>query len=129
MLRAARFWLLLAVFGLAANTQAQESAEAGRNALLLARIRSHMAETLRRQPDYTCVQTVERSQRPARSSRFEVVDTLRLEVALIGGKELFSWPGAGRFEDKELRQIVGRGTTSTGSFGRRPDSQLLERGA
>ena len=29
-------------------------------------------------------------------------DTLRLEVAFVNGKELYSWLGAGKFEDREI---------------------------
>jgi hypothetical protein len=34
----------------------------------------------------------------------------------VNGHELFAWPGAGRFEDRELRDMVG-GTSGTGAFG------------
>jgi hypothetical protein len=45
------------------------------------------------------------------------LDTLRLEVALVEGKELFSWPGAGKFEEKGIGEIVGRGgAIGNGSF-------------
>src|SRR5215469_12007656 len=76
--------------------------------LLLARIKAKAADNLRRLPNYTCTQTIERSRRPARARRFEPVDMLRLEVALVAGKELFSWPGAGQFEDKGIGELVGR---------------------
>ena len=44
------------------------------------------------------------------------MDTLRLEVALVNGEELFSWPGAGKFEEKGIGEIVAGGTTTTGDF-------------
>jgi hypothetical protein len=84
--------------------------------ILLARIRVVMAENLQRLPNYTCLQTIERARRPAPTRKFQLMDTLRLEVALVGGKELFSWPGAGQFEERELRDFVG-GTSGNGSFG------------
>lgn len=85
--------------------------------LLLARIKVHMAEQLRRQPNYTCVELIERSRRPAGSRRYQFLDTLRLEVALVDGKELFAWPGARKFEEKRLEDIVtGGGAIGNGNF-------------
>lgn len=85
--------------------------------LLLARIKVHMAGQLRRQPNYTCVELIERSRRPAGSRRYQFLDTLRLEVALADGKELFAWPGARKFEEKRLEDIVtGGGAIGNGNF-------------
>jgi len=108
-------WMLL----LAALTlTAQEAPEPKIDAdlLRLARIKVHMGANLQGLPNYTCTQTIERSRRLPRSRRFELQDTLRLEVALVEGKELFSWPGSGRFEDKEMRDLVGNGTFGNGNF-------------
>ena len=82
----------------------------------LALIKTRVADNLGRQPDYTCLQTIERSQRAARSKRFKSMDTLRLEVALIGGKEVFSWPGESKFRNSDVSAIVGGGTLSSGGF-------------
>ncbi|MGH9673442.1 MAG: hypothetical protein ACRD44_09700 [Bryobacteraceae bacterium] len=97
--------------------------------LLLARIKVVMEQNLNSLPNYTCTQTVERSQRAAPTRRFRLVDTLRLEVALINGKELFSWPGAKRFEERRLSEIVGGGTTADGSFGLHARAVFLGRSA
>ena len=70
------------------------SAQLAPDVALLARIRTHMLETLERQPNYTCVETVERSRRAAAARRFQLQDTLRLEVALVEGHEMFGWPGS-----------------------------------
>src|SRR5438445_498169 len=51
--------------------------------LLLARIKVHMLDTLARQPDYTCLETVERSRRDGYTRKYRLEDTLRLEVALV----------------------------------------------
>src|SRR5579872_735111 len=74
--------------------------------LLLAHIRTRMVSNLQRQPNYTCVETVERSRRAGPARKFELQDTLRLEVALVDGKEMFAWPGARRFEDADFRMMV-----------------------
>src|SRR5947209_5979022 len=108
-----RTFVLLALC--AAGCFAQE-AELSPDLLLLARIKTNMESTLRRQPNYTCVQQVERSQRLAPRQRFELVDMLRLEVALVNGKELFAWPGSKKFEDTELRHMVSGGAIGNGNF-------------
>jgi len=94
--------------------------------LLLARIKARAAENLRRLPNYTCTQTIERSRRGAKARKFEPLDTLRLEVALVEGKELFSWPGAGKFEEKGIGEIVGSGgAIGNGSFALHAKSVFL----
>ncbi len=47
----------------------------------------------------------------------QFTDTLRLEVALVDGKEMFAWPGAKQFEDKEIRDIVPSGMFGNGNYG------------
>ncbi len=84
--------------------------------LLLVRIRQKMAETLRHMPDYTCVQTLERWREGDPCAHCRYWERLRLEVALIGGKERFAWPGAQQFEEKDIDQILPPGATATGDF-------------
>lgn len=84
--------------------------------LLLARIKLKMEETLRRQPNYTCMETIQRSVRRAPARRFRMIDTLRLEVAIVDGKEMFSWPGAREFRTTDPREMVPSGTIGTGYF-------------
>jgi hypothetical protein len=82
---------------------------------LLPRIRAKMSDILLRQPNYTCTETIERtSQTPGARTRVE--DTLRLEVALVEGKEMFAWPGSKRFEDHDLRDLVTTGMFGNGNF-------------
>ena len=45
-------------------------------------------------PNYTCLETMERSQRWPRAKSFRPLDTVRLEVSNVDGKELLAWPGA-----------------------------------
>lgn len=84
--------------------------------LQLAHIRDHMVEQLRRQPNYTCVETVERSARPGAKKNFQLKDTLRMEVALVDGKEMFAWPGARKFEATDLGDMVKEGAIGNGNF-------------
>ena len=94
---------------------------------LLARIKQRMAHNLSRAPNYTCLETIERSARDHPSQRFRTADRLRLEVALVNRKELFSWPGAEKFEEKSLNDLVGGGTTTTGDFALHARAVFLSR--
>jgi hypothetical protein len=82
----------------------------------LSRIRRSMSENLKRQPDYTCSITIERSHRTGSSKRFQLEDTVRLEVAYSGGKELYSWPGSSKFDERDVTEIVKGGAIGTGDF-------------
>lgn len=83
--------------------------------LLISRIRGHMRDVLLAQPDYTCMETVERT-RESPGGGPEVEDTLRLEVALVGSREMFAWPGSDEFEDTEVRDLVTTGMFGNGNF-------------
>ena len=82
---------------------------------LLPRIRTHMTDVLLRQPNYTCTETVERT-RQTLGGRSIVQDTLRLEVALAEGKEMFAWPGSKQFEDHQLKDLAPTGMFGNGNF-------------
>ncbi len=94
------------------------AAQADPDTLLLARIKQRMANNLDHLPNYTCTQTIERFVRRAGSRRSQLLDTMRLEVALVGGKEMYAWPGAGRFEDREIKEFAPHGgAIGSGNFG------------
>ncbi len=109
-----RVWLALC--GAALQLAAQDEAHDGTPALLQ-RVRTHMVETLARQPNYTCLETVERSNRAGKEKEFRLLDTVRLEVALVDGREMFAWPGSKQFEDTDLRAFVPTGMFGNGDFG------------
>lgn len=96
--------------------------------LLLQRVRIKAAQNLTRLPNYTCLQTIERSLRPGPKKKPQIVDTVRLEVALVNGKELFAWPGSRRFQDTEIRKLVVSGAIGTGSFAGLAKSVFQTRG-
>jgi len=79
---------------------------------LLARIQAKAGENLL----HVCVQTVDRSHRSTAKEPFKALDTLRLQVALIGNREQYAWLDARKFDDRELRDMVGRGAIGTGNF-------------
>ena len=83
---------------------------------LLARFRERIKDTLKRVPDYTCAETVTRSRRTGSQGVFQSLDVLRLQVALIGGRERYAWPDARQFDERDLRDLVGKGVIGTGNF-------------
>jgi hypothetical protein len=95
---------------------------------LYLRARAAVAASLAGLPDYTCAETIERLRRRPRGFKFEQRDTIRLEVALAGGKELFSRPGAGTFEERSLDEMVG-GTIGNGDFAEHARNLFLADGA
>ena len=107
-------------------------------AATLANVRAKINATMLRLPKYACIQTIDRSyftrvtKRLATPSCAEVsddlkngrgtlrlnsTDRLRLEVAQGDGREIHSWPGAGRFETGYIDELVNRGPVASGSFG------------
>jgi len=79
---------------------------------------------------YACVETVERqyfqpredkaaacTAAPNRAGPLEAVDRLRLEVTFSSGHEIYSWPGATRFDSRDVSEIIREGPIATGSFG------------
>lgn len=84
---------------------------------LLGRVLERMRDQIGRLPDYTCTQTVERRARPNAEKPWTQVDRLQLEVALVGGKELYAVAGQRSFSEKPLIDMVKKGTVSTGQFG------------
>jgi hypothetical protein len=85
--------------------------------LLLVQIREHIKKDLAEAGNSTCVESVARSSRKTEGVQMQSIDTLRFEVARIGGKELFSFPGERRFTQRSLTELVGMGMTAEGLFG------------
>jgi hypothetical protein len=80
------------------------------------KIRSQMAETLIRIPNYTCTETIERVRIGDDCPQCEVTERLRVEVLVDGKREVVTWPGGSKFEDKEIYNLVDHGTTVMGHF-------------
>jgi hypothetical protein len=82
---------------------------------LLARVRKQVFSNLERLPDYTCLQSIDRTVRklPLPAD----VDRLRFEVAYVGGRELLSWPGERKFLERRLEEMSKRnGAMAFGDF-------------
>lgn len=109
-------WSLVPAWLCVLGVSSAQNVELAPEVATLVRIKSRMSETLARQPNYTCVQQVERSHRRVPRGRYELHDLLRVEVALVDGKEMFAWPGARRFEETDLTEMISGGAIGTGNF-------------
>jgi hypothetical protein len=104
---------------------------------VLIRLRDQVLAHARRVPNHTCVETVkrdryetvERSKQACDSLlaarrqegapnrlRLATTDRLRLDVALADDREIYSWAGAARFEEKDLDEFIPEGAIGTGPF-------------
>ncbi len=104
----------------AAEVQANEDP-----AELLQRIRSKIAEHLSRLSNYTCHVAIDRLERAVNSSRFGPRDSVELEVAFVGDRELFSRPGEAHFAEQPISQIVPNGMIGNDTFGSHDDDVFL----
>ena len=97
--------------------RAQDSADtAWQLTLRLSKVRRQAAKALQEQPDFTCLATFDRYQWPVNRREEQKVDTVRVEVAYVGRRELYSWPGEDKFSDVPLTRMVGAGLMGDGDF-------------
>jgi hypothetical protein len=82
----------------------------------LARFKEKVRQDMTGIPNYTCLETIERAHRQPHGRSFKPVDTVRLEVSSVAGKELFAWPGSRRFEDRDVTSMVTGGAIGSGMF-------------
>jgi hypothetical protein len=100
-----------------------------REVVQLARVRHDMSAILARMPDYTCEEIVDRSMREKGAAKFKNVDTMRMDVAYVGGKELFGRHGAARIDKSHPNSFTGHGVTSNGDFTSHARSVFVDRAA
>jgi len=86
-------------------------------ASLLVRVKQHGRATFEHIPDYACLETVARY-RQARS--VAPTDILHLEVAVVGGRELFARKGATQFQADDPAAFVTAGMIGSGDFSATP---------
>ncbi len=115
-----RTWALV-LFLAAGAASAQDPAEP---AGTLDRIQTRLRDNLARLPDFTCRQSIQRMRRVKPDAPWEKYDTMRVEVAYVGGEEVHGWSGS-KLGEKELRELTGRGSVSTGSFATHARSAVL----
>ena len=102
---------------------------------LLLRVRDRVANTLDRLPRYMYTQTIDRSEYQPYPSDLDVkacddrraakaeqrlvrtnADRVRLDVGIAEQREIYSWVGENRFENRSLFSIVSEGSLSKGDF-------------
>jgi hypothetical protein len=83
----------------------------------LMEMRARMGRTLKTLPNYVCLQTTERLRAPKAKAQAKAraVDTVQLEVAHVGDKEMYSWPGRNMFADSQLQNALPSGLVGTGA--------------
>ncbi|HEV3196466.1 MAG TPA: hypothetical protein VGZ73_01135 [Bryobacteraceae bacterium] len=85
--------------------------------LQLSKIKRQAKAELVRLPNFACVETINRFQSQARSVVFKPIDTVKLEVAFVDGKELVAPAGgAVAFQEMDMRNLSRGGVISTGAF-------------
>jgi len=82
--------------------------------LALSRIRARVGQVLDQLPDCTCVETVDRSWKPA-GKQSKPVDRVVLQVLFSGGQELFAAPGDTRWETDPFA-LLASGMMGNGLF-------------
>jgi hypothetical protein len=78
-------------------------------------IRKAVIAQTARLPNYTCTETIDRSTKKPNVSLFQPIDRVRLEVAVIGGREVFGWPGGEKIAEDDITRLV-TGFISSGDF-------------
>ena len=110
-------WRIAVACGaLTLGLSAQPQADLPPELRTLARIKARMKDMLSRQPNYTCSEQVERTHRGVPGEKDDFQDVLRIEVAFVNGKELYSWPGEGKFEERDITTLVREGPIGNGYF-------------
>src|SRR5277367_910714 len=112
------------IFALALLLKAQR--DLPKDVLQLAQLKRDVAASLTALNNYTCVETIQRSRRRSERQEFQRFDVVHIEVAVAGDRELFSWPGASKFEERNVNEMVGAGMMSTGSFRPAIQSVLID---
>jgi hypothetical protein len=93
--------------------------------VLLQRIRSKIAEHLSRLRNYTCHVVINRLERAVSSNSIVNRDSLELDVAFVGDKELFSRPGEAQFAEQPISQIAPHGMIGNDTIGSHEDDVFL----
>ena len=97
---------------------------------VLKRLRKNTEQQLAKAVDYTCAETVDRTDfaslteaepgcGPSNNSLLKQPfqhDRLRLDVAVSSTGEMFSWHGAGEFSSSGIESVVQSGAVSSGTF-------------
>ena len=80
-------------------------------------IRNRMSAAFAELPNYTCRETIQRQFRTVKARNYATTGLFRLEVAYLGGRETFAWPGSSRFGEESMADLIPSGFTFSGTFG------------
>ena len=124
--------LLLLVFSRPLKSQQKPAADV---TVILNNAREKIVQALQTLPKYMCTETIDRytfqpktapayfpcaeleeKDAPNFDRRQSTHDRLRLDVAVSGDSEMYSWAGEEHFSDRSLHALVQSGATSTGTF-------------
>ncbi|HSB15707.1 MAG TPA: hypothetical protein VLE22_14710 [Bryobacteraceae bacterium] len=85
---------------------------------LLAKVRATTGRALKSLPNYVCLETTVRLQAPKLKAiaKAKALDTVELEVAHVGDKEMYSLPGRNMFADAQLTEVLPSGLVGTGAY-------------
>jgi len=85
--------------------------------LQLSRVKRKAKAELQRLPDFACAETINRFERRPRTDIYRPIDTVRLDVAFVGGKEMVAPAGGtGSFQEMDLKRMAYGGAMGTGAF-------------
>jgi hypothetical protein len=87
-----------------------------RHVIQIAQLKRNVRANVGQLSNYTCLETIERARRKSDRQPFRYTDSVRVEVAVVKDRELFSWPGANQFEERDITQMVTGGTIASGDF-------------
>jgi hypothetical protein len=107
---------LILLCALVCYLHARAQSDLPKHVLQLAQLKRNMQAALKTLPNYTCVETIERSQRKNTQQPFQHIDIVHVEVAITRDRELYSWPGANKFEDRNITDMINSGTVANGDF-------------
>ncbi|HVW83107.1 MAG TPA: hypothetical protein VHB50_00420, partial [Bryobacteraceae bacterium] len=94
----------------------------------LARIQRIVADNLKRLPDYTCLETIDRYAARGKQ-RMRLLDRARVAVAVVDKHEMYAWPGDKSFGERSLIQMLPAGFVSDGDFTNLAHNVFLSRAA
>jgi hypothetical protein len=82
----------------------------------LMEMRARMGRTLKSLPNYICLQKTERLRASKAKAIPKTLDSVEIEVAHVGDKEMYSWPGRNMFADSQLQKELSSGLVGTGAY-------------
>src|SRR5208283_3103068 len=82
----------------------------------LIEVRAKTGQALQSLPDYLCLVTTDRLRASHASAKPNLLDMVELEVAHVGDKEMYSWPGRNMFGDADLSKVLSDGLVATGAY-------------